>query len=66
MGMRHRDADLEGVQFHPESVLTQSGYLMLANWLTRCGSSDALSRAGALDAKGESVRRGLAQVGSGR
>ncbi len=66
MGMRHRDLDLEGVQFHPESVLTQSGYLLLANWLMRCGSHDARGRAGALDAKGESVRRGLAQVGSGR
>ncbi|HWD96514.1 MAG TPA: aminodeoxychorismate/anthranilate synthase component II, partial [Acidimicrobiales bacterium] len=37
MGMRHRTLDLEGVQFHPESVLTQDGYLMLANWLVRCG-----------------------------
>ena len=33
MAMRHRTLPLEGVQFHPESVLTQGGHLMLANWL---------------------------------
>ncbi|MDE3064844.1 MAG: aminodeoxychorismate/anthranilate synthase component II [Acidobacteriota bacterium] len=64
MGMAHRDLPLEGIQFHPESVLTQSGYLLLANWLARCGSSDALARARSLDARGEDVRRALADVGS--
>jgi len=44
MGMRHRTLPLEGVQFHPESVLTQDGYLMLANWLEECGSTDARER----------------------
>lgn len=33
MAMRHRSAPLEGVQFHPESVLTEGGYVMMANWL---------------------------------
>ena len=33
MAMRHRTLPIEGVQFHPESVLTQGGHLMLANWL---------------------------------
>ena len=65
MGMRHRELPLEGVQFHPESILTQSGYLVLANWLARCGSLDALERAGALDHKGDLVRAGLAHAGSG-
>ncbi|HEX5407703.1 MAG TPA: aminodeoxychorismate/anthranilate synthase component II [Pseudonocardiaceae bacterium] len=37
MAMRHRTLPVEGVQFHPESVLTDSGHRMLANWLTVCG-----------------------------
>jgi para-aminobenzoate synthetase component II len=37
MGLRHRDLTVEGVQFHPESVLTQGGHRMLANWLAVCG-----------------------------
>ena len=36
MGVRHRELDVEGVQFHPESVLTASGHGMLANFLARC------------------------------
>jgi anthranilate synthase/aminodeoxychorismate synthase-like glutamine amidotransferase len=36
MGVRHRHADVEGVQFHPESVLTACGHDLLANWLDRC------------------------------
>ena len=35
MGMRHRDVDVEGVQFHPESILTNHGHKMLANFLGR-------------------------------
>ncbi len=45
MGLRHRDLPVEGVQFHPESVLTEGGYLMLANWLTECGDPQARERA---------------------
>ncbi|MFD5829970.1 aminodeoxychorismate/anthranilate synthase component II [Lentzea sp. NPDC060358] len=37
MGMRHRELPVEGVQFHPESVLTDGGHRMLANWLRTCG-----------------------------
>jgi anthranilate synthase/aminodeoxychorismate synthase-like glutamine amidotransferase len=37
MGLRHRTADVEGVQFHPESILTASGHDLLKNWLTRTG-----------------------------
>lgn len=44
MGVRHRDFDIEGVQFHPESVLTEGGYRILANWLERCGDADAVRR----------------------
>ena len=35
MGVRHRTFDVEGVQFHPESILTASGHDLLRNWLRR-------------------------------
>jgi len=35
MGLRHRRLDVEGVQFHPESILTECGQALLANWLRR-------------------------------
>ena len=44
MAVRHRDLPLEGVQFHPESVLTQGGHRLLANWLARCGDLGAVER----------------------
>ncbi len=44
MGIRHRELSVHGVQFHPESVLTQAGHLLLANWLVMCGQADALER----------------------
>ena len=37
MGVRHRELDVEGVQFHPESILTRSGRPLLAAWLARAG-----------------------------
>jgi para-aminobenzoate synthetase component 2 len=49
MAMRHRDLPIEGVQFHPESVLTEHGHLLLANWLTQCGDTEATERAAGLD-----------------
>ena len=42
MAIRHRDHAVEGVQFHPESVLTEGGHAMLANWLVECGLSGAI------------------------
>jgi para-aminobenzoate synthetase component 2 len=54
--MKQRTLPLEGVQFHPESVLTQGGHLMLANWLDRLGHPDALERAPALVAEVEARR----------
>ncbi|HSY16299.1 MAG TPA: aminodeoxychorismate/anthranilate synthase component II [Jatrophihabitantaceae bacterium] len=39
MALRHRELPIDGVQFHPESVLTQGGHRMVANWLLRCGAS---------------------------
>lgn len=35
MGIRHRDWDLEGVQFHPESILSEQGHQLLANFIKR-------------------------------
>jgi para-aminobenzoate synthetase component 2 len=48
MAARHREADVEGVQFHPESVLTEGGHRMLANWLVRCGDPGAVARSAGL------------------
>ena len=44
MALRHRDLPVEGVQFHPESVLTEGGHRMLANWLATCGDAEAPAR----------------------
>jgi para-aminobenzoate synthetase component 2 len=44
MAARHRDLPVEGVQFHPESVLTEGGHRMLANWLEICGDPEAVAR----------------------
>ena len=43
MGLRHREAVVEGVQFHPESILTEAGHRLLANWLVACGAPEALA-----------------------
>jgi para-aminobenzoate synthetase component 2 len=61
MGIRHRELDLEGVQFHPESVLTQDGYLMLANWLERGGASGVVERARELSLRADAVRASVPQ-----
>ena len=39
MALRHRHHPAEGVQFHPESILTESGHQLLGNWLTGLGSA---------------------------
>jgi para-aminobenzoate synthetase component 2 len=41
MGVKHKSAPIEGVQFHPESVLTEGGHHLLANWLTEVGDTNA-------------------------
>lgn len=45
MSMRHKTLPIEGVQFHPESVLTEHGHAMLANWLVDCGDVGAREKA---------------------
>lgn len=44
MGLRHRDLPIHGVQFHPESVMTEGGYLILGNWLNTLGVAGAKER----------------------
>jgi len=44
MGLRHMSAPIVGVQFHPESVLTEGGYRMLGNWLSHAGLVGAAER----------------------
>ncbi len=56
MGLRHRQHPIEGVQFHPESVLTQGGHRLLANWLAACGDGVAAGRVPALEAEVERLR----------
>ena len=48
MGLAHKNAPMHGVQFHPESVLTEGGYLMLGNWLEEVGLTGAAARGAAL------------------
>ncbi len=59
MGVALRGAPLEGVQFHPESVLSQGGHRILANWLATCGFDEALQRCAELDQRAEVNRRAL-------
>ena len=44
MGLRHRSLDIEGVQFHPESILTESGHALIGAFVQR--TIDCHSRAG--------------------
>jgi para-aminobenzoate synthetase component 2 len=45
MSVKHKSLPIQGVQFHPESVLTEHGHAMLANWLTECGDENAKTKA---------------------
>ncbi|GAT74699.1 anthranilate synthase component II [Microbacterium sp. HM58-2] len=49
MALAHSELPILGVQFHPESVLTEGGYRLLANWLAICGDADAVARSAHLD-----------------
>lgn len=48
MSLEHTSKPIYGVQFHPESVMTEGGYLMLANWLATLGETGAVEKAKSL------------------
>lgn len=50
-GLKHRDLPMYAVQFHPESVMTQDGYRLLANWLKVCGQPSAVAKSAGLQPK---------------
>ncbi|MBW3093654.1 gamma-glutamyl-gamma-aminobutyrate hydrolase family protein [Bifidobacterium sp. 82T10] len=50
-GIKHRDLPMYAVQFHPESVMTQDGYRLLANWLAVCGQANAVAKSAGLQPK---------------
>ena len=50
-GIKHRDKPMYAVQFHPESVMTQDGYRLLANWLKVCGQDSAVEKSIGLQPK---------------
>jgi para-aminobenzoate synthetase component II len=56
MALRHRSLPIDGVQFHPESVLTEGGHRMLANWLVRCGADIDWERVAVLGAELDAMR----------
>ncbi len=59
MAVRHRDLPIEGVQFHPESVLTQGGHRLLATWLAGAGHSVPEATVDALTAEVEELVAGV-------
>ena len=44
MAIKHRSLPIEGVQFHPEAILTEHGYQIIGNWLVQCGDQAARKR----------------------
>jgi para-aminobenzoate synthetase component 2 len=56
MALRHTGLPIDGVQFHPESVLTQGGHRIVANWLRRCGATVDDALVDSLGAEVETLR----------
>jgi para-aminobenzoate synthetase component 2 len=48
MSLQHKTKPIYGVQFHPESVMTEGGYQMIANWLETLGVEGALEKSKSL------------------
>jgi anthranilate synthase component 2 len=66
MGLRHRTLDVEGVQFHPESILTAHGKALLANWLARLGKAAGTREAAAGAPGPREAPRGGRKAGGAR
>lgn len=67
MGLRHRVLDVEGVQFHPESILTEHGKSLLANWMRRLPHSpSSASRRGPSARRAQTTKRPVTARGRGR
>lgn len=64
MAIEHREQPLFGVQFHPESVLTECGYLMLGNWLEVCGIEGAAQQAAAMSPMASAIAAKSVPTGS--
>jgi para-aminobenzoate synthetase component 2 len=62
MGMRHRELPIDGVQFHPESVLAQGGHQMLANWMASAGHLVSPSTVDALVNETERLQKAAAMA----
>jgi para-aminobenzoate synthetase component II len=56
MALRHRELPIEGVQFHPESVLTHGGHQLVGNWLSTCGAKVDVERVLELGAGVDALR----------
>jgi para-aminobenzoate synthetase component II len=65
MAMRHRDLPIQGVQFHPESVLTECGHRLLANWMSECGHQVPESLVAGLENEVRKVAAAAATSSSG-
>jgi para-aminobenzoate synthetase component 2 len=63
MALRHRDLPIEGVQFHPESVLTHGGHRLIGTWLSACGADVDASRVLELGADVDALRATAFAVG---
>ena len=66
MGVQHVELPIHGVQFHPESILTEGGHRMLANWLAVCGEAPSEQLVSVLEREvADTVHAATAGAGAG-